>query len=75
MVREWQVTKTKINNIENIHASFIILKDGSRMGFLSRNPKDFQKYKNIMIDEVEFRKILFSDKELLQEYEDFLESD
>jgi len=68
MIRKWRVNKGK-----SVQASFTISKLGHQ-GFISPNPKDFEKYCDIMSDELKFRK-LFTDPNTIKRYEEFLEND
>lgn len=68
MVRTWKIVKH--NN--HVEARFNISKIGTHH-LVSPNPKDFEKYRDIMTDEFEFRK-MFVNKESLKRYEDFLEN-
>lgn len=75
MVRRWRIKKSG----NAVNASFNIARflrtDLMQADLTSLNPKDFDKYFKIMMDEFEFRKLFTNSPDKLQKYENMLENE
>jgi len=75
MVRRWQVRKKGNVVAVRFNIAKFLRSDWLQTEFTSLNPKDFEKYVNMMMDEFEFRKMFVNSPDKLERYEKMLESE